>query len=72
MPFVGLMTGVLDTEDDALLGAATPANGTYPAPWATILRSVWVLVVGVLYRRHRPNAFFDENGKPLAMPEIIS
>jgi hypothetical protein len=71
MPFVGLMIGVLDTEDDALLGPATRANGTYPTPWATVLRSVWVLVAGVLYRRHRPNAFFDENGRPKAQPEVI-
>jgi hypothetical protein len=30
-----------------------------------------VLVAGVLYRRHRPNAFFDENGRPKAQPEVI-
>jgi hypothetical protein len=72
MPFIGLMTGVLDTEDDTLLGPAAHANGTYPTPWKTVLRSVWALLLGVLLRRHRPNAFFDESGKPVAAPEVIS
>jgi hypothetical protein len=72
IPFVGLMTSVLDTEEEALLGPVTHANGTHPTPWKTVLRSVWVLLSGVLLRRHRPNAFFDEGGKTLAPPEILS
>ena len=72
LPFVGLMIEVLDTKDDVLLGVATHANGTYPTPWTTVLRSVWAILVGVLHRRHRPHAFFDESGKPLAEPQIIS
>jgi len=72
MPFVGLMIAVLDTEDEALLGPAVHANGTCPTPWRTVLRSVWALLLGVLLRRHRPHAFFDENGKPVARPEVIS
>jgi hypothetical protein len=71
MPFVGLMTGVLDTQDDALLGPPTHANGTYPTPWATVLRSICAVVLGLLRRRHRPNPFFDERGKLLAQPEIV-
>jgi hypothetical protein len=72
VPFVGLMIEVLDTDDETLLGPATHANGTYPTPWATVLRSVWAVLLGVLHRRHRPHAFFDEGGRPLAQPEIIS
>lgn len=72
MPFVGLMIVALDTEDEALLGPATHANGTYPTPWKTVFRSVWGLLLGVLLRRHRPNAFFDERGEPVAQPEVIS
>lgn len=72
IPFVGLMTAVLDTEDEALLGPATHANGTHPTPWETVVRSVWVLLSGVLLQRHRPNAFFDESGNTLAQPEILS
>jgi hypothetical protein len=72
MPFVGLMIGVLDTRHDVLLGPATHANGTYPTPWATVLRSIWAVVLGVLHRRHRPNAFFNESGRPVAEPEVLS
>jgi hypothetical protein len=72
MPFVGLMTCVLETEDEALLGPATHANGTHPTPWKTVLRSVWALLLGVLLRRQHPNPFFDESGKLLAQPEILS
>lgn len=72
LPFVGLMAIVLDTEDEALLGPASHANGTYPAPWTTVLRSVWALLLGLLLRRHQPNAFFDESGKPVAVPEVLS
>ena len=72
IPFVGLMTGVLETEDEAMLGPATDVNGSHPTPWKTILRSVWALLFGVLLRRHRPHAFFDGNGKTLAQPEVLS
>lgn len=72
MPFVGLMIVALDTEDEALLGPAEHANGTYPTPWKTVLRSVWVLLVSALLRLHRPNVFFDERGVPVAQPEVVA
>lgn len=72
VPFVGLMLAVIDTEDAALLGRAAHANGTYPTPWKAVFRSAWALVLGVLRRRHRPNAFVEKSGKPIAQPEVIS
>jgi hypothetical protein len=69
MPFVGVMTSTLNTQDEALLGCASHANGPYPTPWRTILHSAWSLLLGLLLRRHRPNAFFDESGQILARPE---
>jgi hypothetical protein len=69
MPFVGVMTCTLDTQDEALLGRASHANGSCPTPWRTILRSSWSLLLALLLRRHRPNPFFDENGETVARPE---
>jgi hypothetical protein len=66
------MTGALEIEDAALLGPAKDVNGSHPTPWKTILRSVWALLFGILLRRHRPHPFFDENGKTLAQPEVLS
>lgn len=71
MPFVGVMTCALDTDDETLLGPPSHANGSYPTPWRTILRSAWSLLLGLLFRRQRPNAFFDANGETLARPEGI-
>jgi hypothetical protein len=72
VPFVGVMTGNLEVEDEALLGPATPVNGSYRVPWMTLIRSVWTLLLGFLFRRHRPNPVFDERGKPLVRPEVIT
>lgn len=72
MPFVGLMVAALDTEDETLLGPSVHANGTSPTPWKSVLRSCWALLVAFLLRRHRPNAFFDERGEPVAQPKVVS
>jgi len=72
MPFVGVMRCVLATEDEALLGKEVHANGAHPTPWRTVLRSVRSLLLGFLFRRHRPNAFFDEKGQPRARPEPVA
>ena len=72
MPFVGVMSCVLASEDEALLGPARHANGSHPTPWGTMLRSAWSLLLGLVLRRHRPNAFFAENGEFLARPERLS
>ena len=72
MPFVGLMIVALDIENQALLGPAAHANGTYPTPWKIVFRSIWALLLGALLRRHRPNAFFDDRGEPVAQPEVVS
>lgn len=72
MPFVGVMKCALDLEDDgALLGPVTHVNGTHPIPWATIVRSVRSLLLGVFLARHRPNAFFTSDGHLLARPEVL-
>lgn len=70
MPFVGLMTCVLDVEGEALLGPATHVNGSHPVAWGLIGRSLWALMLGFLLRRHRPNVFFDRDGRLIAPPEI--
>jgi hypothetical protein len=72
LPFVGVMTCVLATDDDALLGREKHANGSYPTPWGTVVRSVWWLLLGLLFRRHRPSAFFDDKGRLTAQPERLS
>jgi hypothetical protein len=71
MPFVGVMNCVLDTEEQALLGPTTHLNGPHTISWTIILRSAWVLLQGMLLRRHHPNAFFNDRGKPIAQPEVI-
>jgi hypothetical protein len=72
MPFVGVMKCVLDTNDEALLGPPTPVNGGHPTPWSTILRSLQALFLGLVFRSHRPNAFFDDKGHPVVRPEIVA
>jgi hypothetical protein len=72
MPFVGLMIAVIESQDETLLGPAAHANGNHPVPWSTVLRSVWTVLGGLLRRRYRPNAFFDEQGQPIAQPEVIA
>jgi len=72
MPFIGVMRCTLNTEDEALLGPARPANGPHPTPWTMMFRSAWALLLGLLLRRHRPNVFFDEKGLPVAAPELVS
>jgi hypothetical protein len=71
MPFVGVMRCVLDSENEALLGPARHVNGAHPTPWGTLLRSASSLLLGFLLRRYRPNAFFAENGEPVARPERL-
>jgi len=71
MPFVGVMKCVLDAEDDALLGPVVHVNGQHPIPWVTIVRSLRSLLFGVLLARHRPNAFFTNDGRLLARPEVL-
>lgn len=72
MPFVGVMNGALDTDDEALLGTPTHANGGHPTAWSTILRSVLVLLLALLFRSHRPNAFFNDKGEPVVRPEVVA
>jgi hypothetical protein len=72
MPFVGLMSCALDTDDEALLGTPTHVNGGRPTAWSTILRSVHVFLLGLLFRRHRPNAFFNDAGEPVVQPEVVA
>jgi len=71
LPFVGVMQGVLDA-DDRMLGPPTPVNGQHPVPWRTMARSLRGLMLGLLLRRHRPHAFFDDQGAPIARPEIVA
>lgn len=71
LPFVGVMSCVLDSDDEALLGPARHVNGAHPTPWGTMLRSAKSLLLGFLHRRYRPTAFFGENGKLLARPEFL-
>jgi len=72
MPFVGLMAGVLDSEDARLLGPIVHVNGPHPTPWGLVLRSACSLLLAFLRGRHRPNAFFHENGEPLSRAEILA
>lgn len=72
MPFVGLMAGVLSCEDERLLGPIVHVNGRHPTPWGLVLRSAWSLLRAWLLGRHRPNAFFDENGDPVSRAETIA
>jgi hypothetical protein len=71
MPFVGVMRCVLDVEDGALLGPVVHVNGPHRISWVTILRSLRALLFGVLRARHRPNAFFTNDGRLLARPEVL-
>ncbi|HET7545894.1 MAG TPA: DUF6151 family protein [Polyangiaceae bacterium] len=72
LPFVGVMSCVLEIEDESRVGPAVHANGAHPTPWATVFRSLWALLRGFLFRRHRPNPFFDERGRPIVEPQIIA
>lgn len=66
------MRCVLDTADEALLGAPIHVNGQQTTSWSTVLRSARALLLGFLFRRHRPNAFFSDKGKPIATPRIVA
>jgi hypothetical protein len=68
MPFVGLACVMIDTQDEALLGAVRHVNGSLPTPWQTVWRSLGFLLLGFVQRRHRPNVFFDARGFPRAVP----
>lgn len=72
MPFVGVMSCVLDTSDEALLGAPIQVNGQRATSWSTVFRSIQVLLLGFLLRRHRPNAFFSDQGEPIARPQVVA
>jgi hypothetical protein len=72
MPFIGVMSCVLDTDNEALLGKPTPANGGQAISWSTIFRSVRALLLGLLFRHHRPNVFFNDRGHPVALPEVLA
>ena len=71
MPFVGVMHCVLDTDDEGLLGTPIHVNGRHATAWSTILRSIQVLLLGLLFRRHRPNAFFNDEGEPVVRPQLV-
>lgn len=71
LPFVGLMRAVIHSDDDALLGAAQPVNGAHPTPWRTALRSLRFLLAGFIWRRHRPNPFFDAAGALIVSPTLV-
>lgn len=71
MPFVGVMRCVLDSDDEELLGPATHVNGEHPISWSTILHSTLALLLGLLFRSHRPNAFFNDKGEPVVRPEVL-
>ena len=71
VPFVGVMRCALDVEDDALLGSVTHVNGPHPISWGTIVRSLRSLLFAVLLARHRPNAFFTNDGRPLTRPDVL-
>jgi hypothetical protein len=72
MPFVGVMTSVLDTADQTLLGAPVHVNGQHVTSWSTVLRSLQALLLGFLFRRHRPNAFFSDKGELIAKPQVVA
>lgn len=72
MPFVGVMSCALDTDNEALLGTPTPANGGQAISWSTIFRSVRALLWGLPFRRHRPNVFFNDRGDPVARPDVLA
>lgn len=72
MPFVGLMAGVLDSEDERVLGPAVHVNGSHPIPWGLVFRSACSLLLAFLRGRHQPNPFFHENGEPVARAEIAA
>lgn len=65
------MKAVLEVEGDRLLGPVVHVNGRHPVSWITVVRSIWSLLLGILFARHRPNVFFTSSGRPIARPEVV-